>query len=43
MEEEVLAAATPRKTDVLLISVVHGAGGVVAVEGLRATEGVTEG
>jgi hypothetical protein len=43
MEEEGLAAAAPCKIDILLISVVHGAGGVVTVEGVRATDGVVEG
>jgi hypothetical protein len=43
VEEEGLAAATPYKTDVLVVSVVHGAGGVIAMEGVRAAKGVTEG
>jgi hypothetical protein len=40
VEEECLAIVGPSKIDVLLVSVVRGAGGVVAVEGVRAVEGV---
>jgi hypothetical protein len=43
VEEEGLAATTPCKTDVLLISVVCGVDGVIAMEGVHAAEGVTEG
>jgi hypothetical protein len=34
VEEEGLAAVAPCKIDVLLVSVVRGAGGVIAVEGV---------
>jgi hypothetical protein len=40
VEEEGLAAAAPYKIDVLLVSVVRGAGGVIAVEGVCAAEGI---
>jgi hypothetical protein len=43
VEEEGLATAAPCKTDILLVPVVRGAGGVVAVEGVRVAEGVVEG
>jgi hypothetical protein len=43
VEEEGLVAAAPCKIDVLLVSVVCGAGDVVAVEGVCAAKGVTEG
>jgi hypothetical protein len=43
VEEEGLAAAPPCKTDDLLVSMVRGAGGVIAMEGVHAVEGVTEG
>jgi hypothetical protein len=43
VEEEGLAAAAPYKIDVLLVSVVRGAGGVIAVEGVHAAEGIAEG
>jgi hypothetical protein len=41
--EEDLAIVAPYKADVLLISVVRGAGGVVVVEGVHVAEGVIEG
>jgi hypothetical protein len=43
VEEEGLVVAAPCKTDVLLVSMVCGAGGVVAVEDVYAAKGVVEG